>query len=328
MDLENVIVIKDFSGNVTGMMDFINPDYTVERGVRTVEIKHSDGCGMARPDVVDRNQMIRGAWIKGLISPFDFLGFCRAHDTEPVLTDAWGKKHDLVAEDIKLILTTSQFKMWKFYDSWEQYVRIAKECEWTLSKTNYEEDWIPDATTNYQFIESLTDFTDEEMLRFTQQTWDKIKGIATDQNAMLRTLKADDSSDVPYKRALSLYSALLRDGYSRETLRAIKRRWTKDAQSGKLWCKSKRLFVIPDLYACCEYWFLGIQEPKGLLENGEVACKIYRTSDKVDCLRSPHLYMEHAVRKVSHSTEIYRWLNTNGIYTSCHDLVSRILQFD
>lgn len=328
VDLENVIVIKDFSGNVTGMMDFINPDYTVERGVRTVEIKHSDGCGMARPDVVDRNQMIRGAWIKGLISPFDFLGFCRAHDIEPALTDAWGKKHDLVAEDIKLILTTSQFKMWKFYDSWEQYVRIAKECEWTLSRTNYEEDWIPDATTNYQFIESLTDFTDEEMLRFTQQTWDKIKGIATDQNAMLRTLKADDSSDVPYKRALSLYSALLRDGYSRETLRAIKRRWTKDAQSGKLWCKSKRLFVIPDLYACCEYWFLGIQEPKGLLENGEVACKIYRTSDKVDCLRSPHLYMEHAVRKVSHSTEVYRWLNTNGIYTSCHDLVSRILQFD
>ena len=328
IDLDHVIVIKDFSGNVTGLLDFIYPNYTVERGVRTVEIKHSDGAGMARPDVVDRNQMIRGAWIKGLISPFDFIGFCRAHDVEPKLTDAWGKEHDLIAEDIQLILTTSQFKMWKFYDSWEQYVRIARETGWTLSCTNYEEDWIPDAATNYQFIESLTDFTDEEMLTFTQPTWDRIRGIALDMDSMLRTLKADEYSDEPYKRALGLYAPFLRDGYSRQTLRAIKRRWTKDAQSGKLWCKSKRLFVIPDLYACCEYWFLGIQEPKGLLDDGEVACKVYRQYDKVDCLRSPHLYMEHAVRRVSHSSEVYRWLSTNGIYTSCHDLISRILQFD
>lgn len=328
IDFENVIVIKDFSGNVTGMMDYIYPNYTVERGVRTVEIKHSDGAGMARPDVIDRNQMIRGPWTKGLISPFDFLGFCRAHDVEPVLEDAWGKTHDLVAEDIKIILTTSQFKLWKFYDSWDEFIQCARAAGCSYSKTNYEEDWIPDATTNYQFIESLVDFTDDEMIKFTQPTWDKIKGIATDEASMLRTLRADEYSDVPYKRALGLYSPLLRDGYSRETLRAIKRRWTKDAQSGKLWCKSKRLFVIPDLYACCERWFLKEDNPKGLLSDGEVACKIYRACDKVDCLRSPSLYMEHAVRRVSHSSEVYHWLSTNGIYTSCHDLISRVLQFD
>lgn len=328
INLHNVIVVKDFSGNVTGVMDYINPDYTIERGVRTVEIKHSDGAGMARPDVLDRNVMVRGGWIKGLITPFNWLEFCAVHGIEPKLTDAWGKEHDLVAEDIKIILTTSQFKLWKYYESWDEYVKLAEETGWTLARTNYEEDWIPDATSNYQFIESLVDFTDEEMVKFTQQTWDRIKGIANDEQSMLRTLRADEYSDVPYKRALGLYSPLLRDGYSRETLRAIKRRWTHDAQSGKLWCKSKRLFVIPDMYACCEHWFLGEAEPYGLLGNGEVACKVYRNCEKLDLLRSPHLYMEHAVRRVSHSELVYHWLNSNGIYTSCHDLVSRVLQFD
>ena len=38
--------------------------------------------------------------------------------------------------------------------------------------------------------------------------------------------------------------------------------------------------------------------------------------------------MEHAVRSINHDPEVYRWLTTKGVYTSCHDLISRILQFD
>ena len=73
-----------------------------------------------------------------------------------------------------------------------------------------------------------------------------------------------------------------------ESLKEIKKRWTLDAQSGRLHCENKRLFAIPDIYACCEFWFLHDENPKGLLKNGEVACRIYRMYDKVDCLRSPH----------------------------------------
>lgn len=328
IDWDKVIVIKDFSGNVTGMVDFIHPNYTVERGVRTVEIKHTDGCGMVRPDIMNYNAMVRGKYIKGLLSPFDWIRFCRVHNVQPVLTDAWGVVHDLVAEDIQVILTTSQFKLWKFYDSWEAFKALARKNNCILCRTNFEESYIPDTTMNYQFIESLVDFTDEEMEAFTQKTWDRIKGIASDAKTMLKTLQADEFSDKPYKRALYLYAPLLRDGYSYKTLRDIKKRWTEDAQSGRLLCESKRLFAIPDLYAACEYWFLGIKEPKGLLEDGEVRCRIYQHKDEVDCLRSPSLYMEHAVRRVNHSTEVASWLTSNGIYTSCHDLISRILQFD
>ena len=328
MDIDHVIVIKDFSGDVTATFDFIHPNYTVERGEYTVEIKHTDGAGMIRADKSRINFMIRGPYIKGLVTPFDWLSFCALHGAKPVLADAWGKEHDLVAEDIWMILTTSQVKMWKFYDSWDEFKSYFKKTGWSFSRTNFEESYIPDSTMNYQFIESLVDFSDKDMLEFTQPTWDKIQSLASSEEAMLHTMRADETSSVPYNRALSLYAPLLRDGYAKETLKAIKKRWTMDAQSGKLLCKNKRLFVIPDMYAACEYWFLGDKHPKGLLENGEVSCKIYRSSDKVDCLRSPSLYMEHAVRRVSHNPVVYSWFNTNGIYTSCHDPISKILMFD
>ena len=48
----------------------------------------------------------------------------------------------------------------------------------------------------------------------------------------------------------------------------------------------------------------------------------------MDCLRSPHLYREHAVRKNRVDDEKSKWFITNGLYTSCHDLISKILQFD
>jgi hypothetical protein len=145
---------------------------------------------------------------------------------------------------------------------------------------------------------------------------------------MLRTLRANEESENPYNRALSIYPELLREAYSRETLKAIKKRWTLDAKSGKIKCDNKRLFVIPDMYAACQHWFMGQEQPEGLLKNGEVACRPYRGKDKVACLRSPHLYMEWVIRDVVHDQSVYDWFYTDGIYTSCHDLISKVLQFD
>ena len=57
---------------------------------------------------------------------------------------------------------------------------------------------------------------------------------------------------------------------------------------------------------------------------------------KVMCFKSvgPHLFMEHAIRKNiafnknERQTKLREWYCTDAIYTSCHDLISKILQFD
>lgn len=328
INIDNCIVIKDFEAPVTGMMNYITQDYEIERGIRTVSINHCDGVGMCLPGILDcGNAQIRGPYLKGLLSEFDFISWCKEYNAEPIIEDVWGTTHNLIEENISVIFTESQLKLWKYYDDWEHYKRCFKECECHICLTNYEEKYIKDTDLNYQMIQDL-DMTDEEIENFTQNIHDKINGIATSVESMLSALNADGQSDKPYQQALYIYNELLRDGYSRETLKAIKRKWTYNARSGAIKCKNKRLFVIPDLYAACEFWFKGIEEPEGILKDGEVYSRLYEKYDEGDILRSPHLSFEHAIRKFSKSELCKKWFRTKGIYTSCKDLISRILQFD
>ena len=117
--IDQCIVIPDFKGKVTGLVDFINPDYTIERGERTVEINHIDGAGIYISDNADdlakgvhcnRNKMVRGPYIKGLISPFDVLAFCEEHGVPPEIEDIWGLKHNLVEENIRSSLQLHSLK--------------------------------------------------------------------------------------------------------------------------------------------------------------------------------------------------------------------------
>ena len=287
-DIDRCIVIRDFEAPVTGLMQYIRPDYTSSIGQQTVMINHCDGIGMMLPSVSESNFMVRGPWIKGLLTTFDFLRFCQVNGIPPVIEDRWGQKHDLVQEDIRVIFTDSQFKLGKYYDSWDHYKRCFKDCGCHLSRTNYEEDFIPDTTINYQMLQTLEDFADEEIDAFVEPTMEKIRSIAMDKSAMLETLGADPASDHPYQRALASYPELLREAYSRETIKAIKRKWTYDARSGRIKCRNKRLFAIPDMYAACQYWFQGIQEPEGLLRDGEIACRVFGRYQEADVLRSPH----------------------------------------
>lgn len=335
MDIDKVIVIDDFEADVTDRMLYIKPDYTTEDGIRTVKINHVDGAGMYLPNasivpesIRGKNFMIRANYIKGLLSPFDYLKFCEVNGVEPVIEDYWMHPHNLVEEDIQVILTVSQFKLAKLYPSWQAYKDSFKRygCQFVIAQ--FEEDWPPDKTMNYQFIQALQDFTNEEIKEFTSKTHKRILSLAKDPSAMLRTLKADEESFLKDKIALSIYPELLRDGYSRTQLKDIKKRMLFDAKSGTIKCKNKRLYVVPDWYAACEFWFLHNEHPKGLLEKDEIACSVFKNYEKADVLRSPSLYMEHAPRRICKKQEVYNWLCSDGIYTSVSDLISRILQFD
>jgi len=327
-DIDRCIVIPDFEAPVTDRMMYIKPDYSYEIGIQTVMINHTDGCGMMSPEVSESNFMIRSDWIKGLLGSFDFIRFCKINNIEPIIEDAWHVKHDLVKERINIILTTSMFKLYKLYKSWDEYKKYYKENNCHFCRTNYEEDYIKDTTVNYQMLQTLMDFTDEEITQFTAKEHERIRNMAINQEAMLNTLNADINSEQPYKVALKLYPPLLRETYSHESLKNIRKRMILDAKSGRIRCENKRLFVLPDFYAACQHWFMGEERPKGLLAKDEIACKIFRQHDKADVLRSPHLYLEHSIQRITHDPKIYEWFYTNAVHTSVNSMISRILQFD
>ena len=131
----------------------------------------------------------------------------------------------------------------------------------------------------------------------------------------------------------------LNDEYMKAVLRDIKKSLSKKYKSGKLEVKGKYTFILPDFYGACEYWFMGIDNPKGLLDDGEVYCSLFRKSKELDCLRSPHLYKEHAIRTnvayydddISDSyrkrlDKLDKWFTTKAVYTSTHDMISKVLQ--
>ena len=324
---------------VMNLVDFIDDKtYSVERKTAPVPITHTDGSGMVRLDVSRKNFMFRAAWIKGLLNAFPFDKFIReANRKDPlvnhgIVKDIYGVEHDILAEDIQVILTKSQFKLWKYYESWEQYCDYferygCQACVCNLEPTQFEK-----AKINYQMLQTLTDLTDEELLNISKGTRTKLENLASDRNTMLKVFGATKENERRngFQESLLLYPELLQDEYSRETLREIKKSICKEAKAGKLDVDGCYTFIVPDMYAFCQWLFLGDRNPSGLLGDGEVYCPLFPAGAELDCLRSPHLYVEHAVRTnmVGADHELGRWFKTNAIVTSVHDVISKILQFD
>lgn len=336
-DIDKTIVIDDFETDVYGTYDLVDDvDYSIKRISDYVPVPHTDGAGMMLP-CMGKNRMVRLPWVKGLLGSFDYVRFIEENGCSSVIKDIYGKEHDIIAEDIQIIFTKSQFKMYKYYDSWEQYKEYYKKYNCSAGYTNLEEDRIKDATINYQMLQTLTDITDDEVNEIIKKSNDKLNGLCSSISSMKSAFGITPyNNNMTYlQQAINLYPDLMNDEYIKITLREIKNSMVKRFKSGSLAVNGKYTFILPDLYAACEYWFMGIENPKGLLNDGEVFCWLFRKYDKLDCLRSPHLYREHAVRtnvacnkNKERQEAIRKWFGTDAIYTSCHDLISKILQFD
>nr|DAZ52645.1 MAG TPA: RNA dependent RNA polymerase [Caudoviricetes sp.] len=337
-DIDRCIVIDDFETNVHGIFDFIDEtDYSITRKNDVVPIPHTDGAGMILPSLMKKNTMFRAPWIKGLLGVFDFIKFVKVNNYSPIIKDIYGKEHDVIEENIQIIFTKSQFKMAKFYDSWDEYKTYFKKYHCQAGRCNIEEDRIKNAKINYQMLQTLTNITDDEIDLLTKKSVDTITNICNSEDTMKNILGITpyNTNMTAFQKAVKLYPPLLNDTYAKDTIREVKNSLVKKYRSGKLEVNGKYTFLLPDFYAACEYWFGHIDVPEGLLNNKEVFCWLFKQNDKLDCLRSPHLYKEHAIRfNVANKAygdrvnKIREWFTTNGIYTSTHDLISKILQFD
>lgn len=339
-DIDRCIVVDDFETDVECVVDNIDyQSYEITPGVKEyIPIPHSDGCGLISADYCARNFMVRLPWIKGLLGSFDYKKFIRDNNCSPIVKDLWGKEYDIIKDDIKIIFTKSQLKMYKYYSSWDEYKECFKKYNCEAGICNIEESKIPNAKINYQMLQTLYDATDAEIKELCSLPNKKIKEISDSvENALeffgVNLYDEDEIRKDWFQKSLKIYPELLTDPANKQDLKDLKNSLVKKYRGGKLDVYGKFTFVLPDLYAFCEWLFENIKVPSGLIENNEVFCRLYKNSEELDCLRSPHLYVEHAVRKNVFNKK-YRnqnlrdWFHTDAIYTSTHDPISRILQFD
>lgn len=331
-NIDKSIVVDDFETEVLGIVDYI--DYqTYEISKHTpmnIPIPHTDGIGIYLPRLSSKNMMVRLPWIKGLLVSTKFDQFLKEHNGNSKLIDIYGKEYDIIKDDIEVIFTKSQFKMWKYYSSWEHYKNNFKKYNCQAGYCNEEVEDPNFARVNYQFLQSLTDITEDELLSITSDTIKNISNIGNDKSVMMKVLGAgkNNKSKNYFQKSLEIYPEMLRDEYSKATLKEVKASLVKEAKSGKLFMDSKYSFICTDVVAFMQYLFLGQEKPDGLLKDGEVSCSLYKKVEKLDILRSPSLYREHAVRKNVINEDTKKWFTTNGLYVSSHDLISKLLMFD
>jgi hypothetical protein len=327
-DINRCIVVDDLETSVKGTFDHIdNETYEITRKVMDIEINHTDGCGIMLNSVSEKSFMFRMPFFKGLLVPFPFDKFAHQHKSYKV-KDIYGVEHDIIKENIQIIFTKSQFKLHNFYKSWDDYKEKFIKYNCQASKLN-EEDTSRFGKLNYQMLQSLTDVSDEELFEISKDTIEDIMNISSDKAVMLKVLAATESNNRKnsFQESLFMYPELLNDVHSKQTIKNKKYSLVKEAMAGKLNVNGIYTFICPDLYAACEKWFLGNENPNGLLNDGEVHCRLFEQG-KLSVLRSPHLYREWAIRSNITDNEMEKWFITDGIYTSVKDTISRLLQHD
>lgn len=345
IDIDKCLVVPDFETVINEEVECIDIDHVkreinkIERRKEDVLIPQTDGAGMFLPGVLPASAQIRCAHLKGAVFPFDFRKFLGQKEVEgikpdPVVKDAWGNTHDVIKEDIQVIFTASQLKLWKYYSSWEEYKKAFHENGMKISINKFAETEPKGyAKTSYQFIQTLSSekLTDEKLEELCADTVEYLDKMKTDLDTMIRIAsKGDDYISL----ALEQYKELAYDEYIKNKLESKFKSERNDARGNKLILKdSLYSYICPDLYAFCTWLFCGIGNPKGIIPRNYVYNSFFneRQYEVVDCLRSPHLYVEHGIRNLVKDETLNRckeWFNDYDTVVSSHDLLCRLLMFD
>lgn len=332
-DIDRCIVVDDFETNVVTEVDYVDDrDYSITRQTMPVTIPHTDGAGMISSELSDKNFMVRLPWTKGLLGVFPFKEFVRENGCSSKVKDIWGKEWDIFEDNIQVIFTKSQLKMWSYFDSWDDYKERFKKYGCHAGKCNVEENYFKKSHLNYQMLQSFIDYKDSELKQMCNDSVNFINNICSDKNVQLELFGINDKKSFDkyngMQKCLYEYNGLLKDNFFREQLRDFRKKLIKDLYSAKFKVNGYYTFLLPDFYAFCEWLFMGEKIPNGLLADGEVYCRLHEFGKEVDCLRSPHLYFEHAIRNNVTNEKLQRWFLTNGCYASTHDVISKVLMYD
>lgn len=253
-----VCVINDYETELPNQeVNFITTDEndkeTIERKTTSLGMNWFDGMGLVSPtmaqtwandlelDYLPAGFIVRSAYIKGLCAPFDFHKFAKDIAKTEVIKDVWGQEYNI--NDIDVILTVSQFKMWKQYENWQDYLYYFNKYGhvWGCSRVNKKED-DEFVLTNYQYLQTL-DLSHEDIDELVQPTIDWINSIGTGDlmNVLLYLLgsRNDDLEEaekifnevqMDFVKAIMLNPDILKDEYVKSQILKTLKRKIKDAK--------------------------------------------------------------------------------------------------
>lgn len=314
-------------------------EYDKDDVIKFREVDHEynlfDGMGIMSPQYAEQvsqelkinytpcNIRITAPYIKGMVCTFDFVEFAKQKNNNSYeIVDIYNNKYDV--RDLDMILTKSQFKMYKAYKSTEQYLSNVKKNKlyFGVSLVNKEKD-NEYCTSNYQFLQTL-DLSDEQIQGLTQYTKDLFVDVCENnfQKAVFflnknatengyKDLFGKTDYDVFLKIVCKFLIAnpnIVNEPYIHDSLKRMIKNRILDACKGKVYIKGNYSTLISDPYAFCEHIF-GL-EVKGLLPTTKYYSYFWnnKNAKKINSMRSPlTTYSEHKLLDLSNTEEQKEW---------------------
>lgn len=277
-----VCVIRDFARIVPHQpVDFVDRDadgkLSLRRTEMDIELNCADGQGLIDPDFASLwakdmgvgfkpcTFIARTCFVKGDLVTFDFKAYAAEHGITEI-TDRWGDKHNLC--DIDVLLSESQFKTNKYYDSWADYESYAHRygIKWGVARYSKEKD--PEyVQANYQYLQALS-LSQQDVDGLTKPTVDWIKGICSGETlpALVFMLGSQDktltpehlyeaqasAAKTPAMKCVAKDPIFLKDDYVKKRIYKAIKGIIKKAKLGKIWVRGNYQFCISDPVAQCQ----------------------------------------------------------------------------
>lgn len=309
---------------------------------------------------VPSEYILRAPWCKGLVVAFDFKAYCQEHDITTI-KDVYGQSY--AVEDIDVLLSTSQFKMWKVYGKhggWQYHQESMRKygLRWgvVIANKEHDDDY---RTLNYQYLQAL-DLDDSDIDRLCSHTEDLLTKLCSGHTeTVYRTLvgfsggvndsignDCDDAAEAAkpaaslLQRAIAHNYDLLQDSYIQTLIHREVESKFNGAKIGKLLCRGGYSFIVSDPVAQIQHIIRSHAVDgdhdiavSGLIPAHEIYSaywnRIQPAPDKVVLMRSPLIdSSEVTVCGLARTPEMDRWYShiKSGLILSIHDVNTLALQ--
>lgn len=347
-----VCVIKDFDTIVPNQkLNFIYKDEDGNNQVKEIykdlKLNSCDGQGLISPDMafdwaedmhldyVPCSFVVRTAFVKGNLVTFDFKEYARENGITTI-KDRYGTEYNI--NDIDVLLSESQFKMAKYYSSWEGYLSYhhSYHLKWGVARYNkqYDDEYV---LTNYQYIQVLN-LDRDDIKGLVSYTTDWFKNICSGNKLYSLAYNIgiknpeDNLDDIinscgsAFTKAIVKNSNMLQDGYVQRKIYNSIKESIRQAKLGRIWVKGNYQFMISDPIAQVRS-ALGL-EVKGALQANEIYSNFWNERDydgEICLMRSPLThYSEINVERTANTDEMKKWYRYiySGIIYSIYDIAT------
>lgn len=330
--VEDVINIDDSSDAEEPEVQYIKDkeiENTVTDGFSVCTVDYMwRVAGSLGLDYLPGGVCLRNAWFKGMLYPFPIMEFFEKYYSKETVIDIWGNEHNI--HDIEMITTESSLKLWKAYDSIDDYVRLTEGNGYTWAVTKISPKVLDNQRElNYQYLQSY-EFDDADIEALCSPTVEYLKNaLCGDYESTIKFLGISSNSEPnTWQRALYENPYMLGDPFIIDSVYRMIRKKIDNAKIGKLLVDGNYQVCSGDPYALMES-VCGIS-PQGLLKAGQIYSAYWaeRQVNEVVVFRSP-MTSHNNIRKceVGNQPEMAYWYQymdgimiLNGWDTMCQAL--------